>query len=164
MTVTSSSVTCSAPNATSIHAQLGDGNDTATVFHCAPASLFGSGGNDTLNGGSGGDTFVGGTGSDVYNGNGGVDSADYYDRIQPLTITLDGTANDGESGETDNVKADVENVVGGSAADTITGNSSANNIDAGLGNNTIDGGSGNDTLAADAGTDDIHGGLGTDDW
>jgi len=43
-----------------------------------------------------------------------------------VTVTLDDVANDGRSAEGDNVKADVENLNGGSANDRFTGDADAN--------------------------------------
>ncbi len=56
----------------------------------------------------------------------------------------------------------IENVVGGSGADTITGNSSANMIRSGLGNDSILGNRGSDTMFADTGNDYVSGGLDND--
>ena len=93
-------------------------------------SLTGGAGNDTLNGGAGDDTLTGGDGNDVFNGGDGDDSlvagalttdgADTYNggagldvvtyaaRSIGVTVSIDGVANDGETGEDegDNVKAD----------------------------------------------------------
>lgn len=136
----------------------GAGNDTIT----------GAAGDDTLNGDAGDDTFAEGaaaSGADTMVGGAGTDTASYSSRSNALTITLEGTANDGESGETDNVKSDVENVVGGSGNDTITGSSSNNVITGGLGNDTLNGGNGDDTFmegAVTSGADIFNGGAGTD--
>ena len=81
--------------------------------------LDGAAGADTLNGGPGDDTLIGGPGADVLNGGRGSDTADYSDRTKPLTIALDGDANDGEAGEQDNVGDDVEVIKGGFVDDTI---------------------------------------------
>lgn len=155
----------------------GAGNDTLT----------GDDGDDVLNGGVGDDTFVGGDGDDTMNGdagddtfdcgsaadgadvmNGGADSdtVDYGARTVALTVTMDGASGtDGESGENDNVKADIEVIVGGDGDDNITGNSLANDIDGGAGDDTLNGGAGDDTFrqgAAADGADQIAGGAGTD--
>jgi hypothetical protein len=78
-------------------------------------------------------------------------------------VTLDGNADDGASGEGDNVGTDVEDVTGGSAADTLTGNAADNELVGGAGDDTIAGGDGNDGLAGGAGRDTIDGGGGRDD-
>jgi Ca2+-binding RTX toxin-like protein len=156
----------------------GGGNDTLTgaagpdVLNgdAGDDSITGNAGNDTLSGGAGDDSFVetGGTssGADVINGGAGTDTVDYSMRSAALTVTMDGAAaNDGESGEGDNVKADVENIKGGSAADTITGNSLNNEITGNAANDTLNGGAGHDTFlegSATSGADSITGGAGID--
>ena len=58
--------------------------------------------------------------------------------------------------------AQIENAIGGSAADTITGNSLDNAIEGRGGNDTLNGGTGDDALTGGAGDDTIDGGVGTD--
>ena len=86
-----------------------------------------------------------------------------------MTVTLDGAANDGEGGESDN--ADVENVTGGSAADSLTGDATANlltgaggdgSLAGGVGDDSLSAGAGADSLVGDAGDDVLAGGAGTD--
>jgi RTX calcium-binding nonapeptide repeat (4 copies) len=72
-------------------------------------------------------------GADQVSGGSGFDSAFYYSRSANLTITLDGSANDGQSGEADNVGRDVEAVTGGSGADRITGSDGSNRLRGGGG-------------------------------
>ena len=143
----------------------GGGNDTLTGNLLAN-EISGGDGDDTLNGLAGGDTFKEGdadSGSDIFNGGDGVDSVDYSARTEDLTVTMDGTAaNDGESGEADNVKSDVENLTGGAGDDTITGSSGANEIFGGAGDDVIDGAAGNDTLDGGADDDTLSGGAGDD--
>jgi Ca2+-binding RTX toxin-like protein len=174
---------------------LTDGNDvfsgagnTATggAEFASVVTVYGGAGNDTIRGGSGNDiyhggdgddTFQGGTvddGSDTMNGGNNTDTADYSARTAALTVTIDGTGNDGESGEADDVEADVEAVKGGSANDSITGSATANTLSGGGGNDTLTGGLGDDILngeagddsfaegAATSGADTMNGGAGTD--
>jgi Ca2+-binding RTX toxin-like protein len=143
-------------------------------------------GRDVVNGGLGDDRLGGGAEADlldVLNGGDGVDTADFSQRTEPLTIDLDGDADDGESGERDNVEPDIENVMGGSNADTLTGSSAANLLDGrdgedavlGLGGDdtlsggvndpsgdTLSGGGGNDTMRGGSGDDSLGGGDGDD--
>jgi Ca2+-binding RTX toxin-like protein len=135
------------------------GNDT----------LFGGAGNDTLNGGDGDDTFneeTASNGGDVFNGGNGTDTVDYSARTAGVVVTMDGTvANDGAASEADNVKADVENILGSAFVDNITGNALANVIKGGLGDDILSGGAGDDTFdegAVTSGADVISGGLGVD--
>ena len=101
----------------------------------------------------------------------GTDTATYATRTTALKVTIDGVANDGATAEGDNVKTDVENLVGGSAKDSLIGSGSPNEIRAGAGNDAIAGGpgdddeygeDGNDTFSQGAvadGADDLFGGA-----
>jgi Ca2+-binding RTX toxin-like protein len=130
----------------------GAGNDT----------LNGDEQNDTVNGDDGNDILRGGAGGDAMNGGNGSDTADYADRGNPLTITLDGQPGDGEAGENDNVAADVEIVNGGGGADSITGSDIDNVLNGNGGNDTLIGQGGNDTLSGGDGDDTLSGGAGAD--
>jgi Ca2+-binding RTX toxin-like protein len=128
--------------------------------------LAGGDGADVLNGGDGNDTFDEGAsnnGGDVFNGGTGTDTVDYSARTSAgIKVTMDGlAANDGETGvENDNVKADVENLLGSQKADDITGNASANRIEGGLGSDKLSGGDGDDVF--DEGDDLTSGALDSD--
>jgi uncharacterized repeat protein (TIGR01451 family) len=117
--------------------------------------LEGGAGNDTLNGLNGEDLMRGGSGADAFNGGAGTDTADFSSEgVASRTITIDGTANDGASGEGDNVALDVEIVVGSSGNDSITGRDDrADTIRGGPGNDSLTGLGGNDSLFGDAGGD-----------
>jgi Ca2+-binding RTX toxin-like protein len=156
----------------------GPGNDTLIGDTAADTlngdagndTLRGKDGNDILNGGDGDDTFDEETttnGGDTFNGGLGIDTVDYSGRlVSGVVVTMDGTgANDGFTGELDNVKADVENLKGTAQVDTITGNALANTITGGLGADILNGGAGDDTFfegAVTSGADDISGGTGVD--
>ncbi|MFT3788217.1 MAG: C2 family cysteine protease [Tepidisphaeraceae bacterium] len=141
----------------------GAGNDTLTGL-AGTDSLLGGSGNDVLNGGTENDTLDGGAnddrldgglGADSLAGGSGKDTIDYSTRLaaSPLTISLDDAANDGASGELDNVASDFEVVLGGAGNDTITGTS---------GNDTLNGLAGNDSILGGDGDDSINGGAGND--
>jgi len=177
-------------NADSFTVALGDGNDTfsgaggaisavhlttgvTTLTACTvDLTINGGAGNDTITGGDGDDTINGGEGddtfkaaaiadgADVFNGGAGTDTADYSARTGDLTITLDGTNNDGLALETDDIKADVENVTGGAGDDTITGSTLSNVLTGGAGDDTLNGGTGNGDCALDS--DTLNGGDGDD--
>lgn len=125
----------------------GTGNDTINGGNGAD-TLSGGAGDDVLNGQNGNDTLleslVGGAGSDVLNGGAGTDTVSYAGRTVSVDVSLDGSSNDGVSGESDNVGLDVENITGGSAADTLAG---------GAGNNVLMGGPGDDVLSGGGGRD-----------
>jgi hypothetical protein len=131
------------------------GNDTLNGT-AGDDSLYGRAGNDTLNGLAGNDDLDGGPGADVLNGGAGTDAATYGGRTAPVTVTLDNKANDGEAGEGDNVKSDVEAVYGGQGNDTLTGSSKDDTIDGQGGNDNITGGKGADFLFGGAGNDTIN--------
>ena len=130
--------------------------------------LLGGDGNDQLNGGDGNDGLNGGRGADVFNGGVGVDTANYEERTGGIVVTLDNVANDGfqgtlaEPGERDNVKTDVENVIGGNGSDRIVGSAAANRLDGRGGNDQSYGGGGNDVLIGGPGSDRLFGGDGDD--
>jgi Ca2+-binding RTX toxin-like protein len=133
----------------------GDGTD----------QIYGEAGNDTTEGGEGTDFFVAGfgdDGTDVVRGGDGIDYADYSRRSTPVTVTLDGVADDGAAGENDALAADVESVRGGGGDDHLTGNGEANTLDGGAGNDRIAGLGGDDSLYGDRGDDSVDGGAGAD--
>ena len=148
----------------------GAGNDDLTG-NALPNSLIGNGGGDNLIGLDNDDLLQGGLGTDVMEGDPGTDTASYETHTVRVVATLDGVANDGATGENDNVKTDVENLIGGSGNDSLTGSGAPNVIRGGAGNDTITGGlggddefgdDGNDTFAEDAaanGADDFFGGT-----
>jgi Ca2+-binding RTX toxin-like protein len=120
----------------------GEGND----------SIGGGAGTDTMQGDGGDDSLDGGAGPDVFAGGAGVDTGSYGSRTAGVTVTLDGNPGDGEFGEGDNVQPDVENVTGGSGADSFFGSAAGNTLDGGAGEDYADGGAGPDTLVGgDAG-------------
>ena len=114
-------------------------------------TITGGAGNDTLSGGDGNDTLTGGLGNDSLNGGLGTDTASYAAIATAVTVNLaTGTATGG--GGTDTLVS-IENIVGGTANDTITGNASNNYIDGGTGNDTMAGGLGDDTYVVNVATD-----------
>ena len=123
-----------------------DGKDTINGGP-GPDHLSGDGGDDTLDGGPGGDDLAGGPGEDI---------ADYASQPVPLTVTIDGKANDGGPGEKDNVTQDVEDVNGGSGETTVDGNGSANKLTGGSGEDYADGLAGSDTLTGGGASDTLR--------
>ncbi len=157
----------------------GSGDDVLTGSTVSNV-IKGGAGNDTINGGAAGtcaadaDSFEGGAGDDVFDmgaasdcgdviaGGDGRDKVDYQGRSGGLVITVDGVANDGETNEKDNIKSDVEVVVGGSGGDSITGGAGADELHGGPGNDTLGGLAGDDVLYGDTGNDTLNGGEGSD--
>src|SRR5207237_227207 len=101
-------------------------------------------------GGPGDDSLLGGARADLFVGGDGIDTASYAGRIAGISVTLDDVANDGAPGEGDNVRHDIENVIGGGGADTLVANGAANVLNGGPGDDSLDGGLGADTLNGDA--------------
>ena len=123
------------------------------IGNARPNALYGNAYNDTLDGGAGADALWGGP---------GIDTADYSSRTAALSITLDGSANDGAAGEYDNVHSDIERIIGGSVNDTLTGATVGCTLYGGSGNDYLTGGSGNDEIWGGAGNDTVYGAIGDD--
>lgn len=138
------------------------GGDTlvATPF---TDNVAGGDGDDLINGGDESDTYDMGSaedGEDTINDSAGTaDTADYSARSTNLTASFDGEANDGESGELDNLTSDIDVVITGDGADTFTTDSS--------GGHTFTAGDGTDTIIMEPSgsstlTDTAYSGLGAD--
>jgi Ca2+-binding RTX toxin-like protein len=134
-------------------------------------SLQGGDGADTLEGEAGGDFIGGGNDPDDMSGGPGFDFADYSDHSAQVTVTINNAANDGQGGgaEGDNVRTDIESLLGGSNDDTLTGSTGDNHIQGRGGNDTIMGVGGDDDLFGDfsfgsgtPGDDTLNGGNGDD--
>ena len=109
-------------------------------------SMIGNNGNNKLTGGLGDDRFVASLGADAFNGRGGVNTADFSKINSALTIKLKaGTAKTTIGLSINNTLVSIQNVLGGTAADTIIGNQVDNIIAGGLGVDKIDGVNGSDT-------------------
>jgi Ca2+-binding RTX toxin-like protein len=149
----------------------GAGNDD---FRGGPGvrPLLRRGRDDDILGNERNDTIDGGAGFDEISGGGGTDIADWEDATGPVTVTLDGIANDGQSTEHENVPSDVEGVQGGPFGDTLVGNrrsqpaplggAGADDINGGNGDDLVNGQAGDDTLHFELGADQIYGGTDTD--
>ena len=153
----------------------GAGDDTITGNALANL-MTGGDGDDVLNGGAGDDIFFEGSaasGADVFNGGLGSDTIDYSARTTDLAVSMDGVAADdgaidadsvtlGLQPEGDDVKADVENFIGGSGDDVCIGNALDNHLVGGDGDDSLSGLAGNDLLEGGAGDDTLLGGAGDD--
>jgi Ca2+-binding RTX toxin-like protein len=150
-----------------------------------------SGGSDHIEGGDGNDTISGETyhdpAPDLIDGGAGIDTVDDWsipdkDYNPPISVTMDGVANDGRPGEGDNVvnvekiASHVSGTLSGGAGDddlqvwanidegnsTLLGNGGNDKLTAGDYQDNLDGGPGNDVLNAGFGNDTITGGPGQD--
>ena len=157
-----------------IDAVANDGaNDGAEGDNVDVENIVGGGGNDYFEG-----TKLDGTapeptsgGDNKFDGGGGVDEVSYADRTATVVVVVGNGANDGGTGENDDVMGSIERVTGGSGDDDITGDGDAetlnggdgvDELNGGGGGDTLNGGAGDDTLNGDAGDDTLNGGLGSD--
>lgn len=168
------------------------GNDTLTG-NAADNVLSAGAGNDRLTGGPGDDTYlfekatVPETDVVAEEPGGGTDRLDFSvgsdepRRLfgggvpllpdDPLTVDLASTTTALMSSATRTIvtaaagqAANLEDVVGGVAGDTITGNASSNVLDGGPGDDALAGGQGDDRLLGGTGSDRLAGGPGDDDY
>jgi hypothetical protein len=123
----------------------------------ASDDLNGGAGDDQLNDGSGESGSA--AGNDTLVGGPGTDSAGYFrDTGVNLSLSLDGVANDGQPGESDNVQ--VENLASGNGNDTLIGDATANTLQGLGGNDLISGLDGNDELFGDTNQSQLARGFG----
>ena len=132
-------------------ARAGEGdNIDATV-----ENIIGGAGNDTLGGRAGV--------ANVLDGGAGVDTATYAGRADGVAANLDGLANDGATGENDQLIG-FEALAGGNGNDFLTGSPAGNTLSGGPGNDVLDGGDGADSLSGQDGNDQLTGGSGVDGY
>jgi Ca2+-binding RTX toxin-like protein len=142
-------------------------------------TLIGNSGDNRLEGGAGNDVLEGGAGNDVLIGGDGIDTVQYTGSAG-ANVDLGTEELHNTSGYGYDILIGIENVLGGSGADTITGSSENNKLvgnggndilngvggndtlEGGDGNDTLDGGTGNDTLDGGNNNDSLRGGTGTD--
>jgi Ca2+-binding RTX toxin-like protein len=141
----------------------GSGNDVL-LGGTAANVLAGGAGEDSLDGDAGNDVLDGGTDADVLTGGAGTDTVTYAARVAPVIVSLDGLGGDGETGEDDTIRADVEAVTGGTSDDTLTGGPAADTLSGGLGADVLRGEAGADVLSGDDGDDVLEGGSGGDSF
>lgn len=140
----------------------GPGTDLLRLGALSPAGeLRGGPGGDTLRGGPRNDVLDGGEGADGFLGGPGVDQVTYGSRTGRIVADLDGVNNDdGEIGERDTIRTDVESIRGGSGDDDLFGGVGNDVLIGGPGNDDLFGLDGNDQLIEQEGT--MNGGLGGD--
>jgi Ca2+-binding RTX toxin-like protein len=147
---------------------VGTLSDDSLAGNGGPNALTGGGGTDTLDGRLGADLLDPGTGAgNVVIGGGGFDTVTYraITGFDGVDVTLDDVADDGpEFSGTDNVRSDVEGVIGSVGQDVIVAQlgAVANVLYGGLGNDVLEGSAGDDRLVGDGGADTLEGGAGDD--
>jgi len=117
---------------------------------------------ENATGGTGDDTFTGNAADNYFDGGAGVDTADYSEVTDDLSVSLEamGGASSAEAG-TDSFDS-IENFFSGSGNDTLGGSLEDNFIKGGGGNDSISGMDGNDVLWGEIGDDTLFGGMGND--
>ena len=183
-------VACQTDVSASITINLGAGSDVYdvdTTFDVPPTtriSVDAGPGDDSLEGAGAIETWVLGDGNDRLkpdvaegpehvgpddiSGGPGTDTVEYlFNGVADLSgvrVSLDDLANDGTTyqPDVDNVRSDVEQLVGTNRDDTFVGNDLVQRIDGAAGNDSIAGGGGDDILEGGLGIDTIDGGAGLD--
>ena len=122
--------------------------------------------NDTVDAGDGDDYLDGGgtaaSGTDTWIGGPGFDRLYLGSRSSDLIIDLDNQADDGEAGENDNIRTDIERFDLGGGNDTLNiATPAANAVGA---DNEVYGANGNDTIKSGPGEDYLDGGNGNDEF
>ncbi|MDQ6437431.1 Ig-like domain-containing protein, partial [Mesorhizobium sp. LHD-90] len=117
--------------------------------------LIGTDEEDTIDGAGGNDLLRGKLGKDILDGGDGSDTVDYSDKTASVVLTLNGSTNATAfvGGVEEDTVRNIENIIGGSANDTLTGDSKANALNGGNGSDLLTGGAGADTLDGGAGSD-----------
>ena len=147
----------------SVNVSIDDNNNDADGDNVAAdvENLVGTTGNDTLTGDADANVLDGGVGDDVLSGGSGIDTASYASHALAVTASV-GPGVDGQAGESDTLGS-IENLTGGTGADTLTGDGNPNTLDGGPGPDLLDAGAGNDLLLArDGALDGLTCGLGAD--
>ncbi|HEY3015385.1 MAG TPA: hypothetical protein VGJ41_09775, partial [Nocardioides sp.] len=152
-----------------IRVDAGEGDDSVVLAGAGQAwaartELVGGPGADTLVGGAGEDHLDGGPGADWLSGGSGIhDGVTYAGRTAAVTVDIDdGFGDDGEAGEGDTVRTDIEAVTGGAGNDRLTGSDAFNNLFGEGGDDTIFGLGSGDWIHGGGGTDSLYGGGGDD--
>ena len=159
----------------------GDGADRLFGY-AGNDQVLGEGGADELNGGAGNDNVDGGAdndglehcsncigsgndpgvGADTYTGGPGTDKLWLDGHAAGMAISIDGQANDGSSGEGDNVGSDIEVIAGTVHNDSFNGSAGPDNFEGGGGNDDMHGAGGNDDIYGGGGDDRVFGDAGND--
>ena len=133
---------------------IGNSSDNMLEGSTGDDFLSGEEGNDILDGGIGNDTLKGGAGNDNFLGGDGIDTVDYSDETEDITVDLKSLSSvEISASQGIDTFDSIEGVIGGSGDDILIGTTGANNLD---------GNSGNDTLVSFGGNDTLDGGTGND--
>ena len=154
-------------NLTTPASNTGDAaGDTFTTIENLTGSAFadtltGTTGANVLDGGAGDDTLTGGAGADTLIGGAGIDTASYSAATAAVVANLTTPASNTGDAAGDTYSG-IENLTGGTVADTLTGDNNDNVLSGLAGIDNLSGGGGNDILIGGAGADVLNGGGGID--
>jgi Ca2+-binding RTX toxin-like protein len=154
-------------NLTTPASNTGDAaGDTYTTIENLTGSAFadiltGTTGANVLDGGAGDDTLTGGAGADTLIGGAGIDTASYSAATAAVIANLTTPASNTGDAAGDTYSG-IENLTGGTVADTLTGDNNDNVLSGLAGIDNLSGGGGNDILIGGAGADVLNGGAGID--
>jgi RTX calcium-binding nonapeptide repeat (4 copies) len=177
------------PSAPNPRVDASDGNDVVQGDISAdggPEEILGGTGNDVVKGGHGDDLIDGGpgddrfeedpavgAGNDLLSGGDGFDTTLYSCTLgctDPVTVRLDGAANDGPAGRADNVQTErvdgadgADLLVGGPGPEQLFGNGGDDEVHGGGGNDLVDGVLGNDRIFGEDGDDVVRDSSSTND-
>jgi Ca2+-binding RTX toxin-like protein len=149
------------------------GGVTGCQLHQQGFGFPGSPTADKIFGGDGNDAMSGHFGADQLDGGNQNDTVDYTEKSSSVSITPNGLATSGQldtdpvtagnQPENDRIAVNVENLIGGTANDTVNGNGLNNALSGGGGTDTLNGLGGNDVLDPGLGGADVaNGGAGFD--
>lgn len=153
-------VLCSGANRIAV--ALGGGSDTLSTNLSLPTQYFGGADDDVLVTGTGP-----GASKVIFVGGPGRDTANYAAATRGVSVTKDGAANDGRTGDADNIEGDVEVLQGSRFADRLRGDTTGDLpgvLDGLAGDDLLQGGAGNDVFPTTPGdgADTIDGFVGFD--
>ena len=134
-----------------VELDLGDGPDVAVVATPLAVAIDGGRGNDryvaTATDGPSRVDFAGGSGLDV---------ANYFFATAGVNVSVDLEAGDGRPGDDDQIRRDVEDVLGSTFADVLAGSPRTVRLAGFDGDDQITGGSGAELLSGGDGNDRIN--------
>lgn len=140
----------------------GDNIEFLETTNAALTSFINLTGNEigqTITGNAGVNVLKGGGGMDVLDGLAGLDTADFSDKTVAVVATLNGAVatNVTVGGVVEDSIKNIENLIGGTAADSLTGDGLANVLNGGTDAlaDILSGGLGNDTYIINSATDNI---------
>jgi hypothetical protein len=140
---------------------LGGAGDDVLVGSPQRDHLTGGAGDDRLLAGGGSDSLVGNEGADVLRGGDGPDEVT-NGGFPGVRMSIGDGPNDGLPGEGDDIRGDVESLVGGSGDDVLIGDDDPNRLAGYEGHDVLRGRGGGDQIWGWGDGDELDGGAGRD--